>query len=413
MFKTNRRSKFVSIISVLVILAVCLGAALPVAGAQTTPTQSLSSSGKNMITKTIPISFEMEAGAAWYDQFEPNQTPPPKLVRTVHSGEGSIQPFGPARYWAGIGYSIADNYPQPSYMNDAWKSQITSTGLFCIYRLDDGRGEFYAYDGIVKGLQSVANDDGKMDYLINVIVGGTGIFEGATGVLLGATPGRGPITPEGELGAGLPTNILKIMSGYVNINIKKSKVNTDQYPALDLKNPQVNPDALTQLADGKLIPINMEMEAGAAQYNEWTSGTTTDSGIGWVEPFGRADFWAVTGSTEATSYTPAYMNSDFVKTYNTGDSTASAFCIYKVRNSDNTADTGYIYAYEGVVGNLAQFGRNDGGMDYVVDWIVGGTGAFEGATGVMLGDTIGRGYDAATGLPVSLLKCMSGYVLVK
>ena len=55
-----------------------------------------------------------------------------------------------------------------------------------------------------------------MDYLINVIVGGTGAFEGATGVLLGVTPGRGPNQDTGY-GVALPDSILKLMRGYVLI----------------------------------------------------------------------------------------------------------------------------------------------------------------------------------------------------
>jgi hypothetical protein len=64
-------------------------------------------------------------------------------------------------------------------------------------------------------IQPVVNDDGKMDYLMNIIVGGTGAFEGATGMLLGITPGRGTLDPVD--GIWLPDSILKLMKGYVLI----------------------------------------------------------------------------------------------------------------------------------------------------------------------------------------------------
>lgn len=39
----------------------------------------------------------------------------------------------------------------------------------------------------------------------------------------------------------------------------------------------------------KTIRIKMQMEAGAAQYKEWPGGKRTiHSGIGWIQPFGRA-----------------------------------------------------------------------------------------------------------------------------
>lgn len=156
----------------------------------------------------IPITMEMEAGAAQYEEW-------PGGGKTIHAGIGWLLPFGRSEYVAGMGYPEAEEYPMPSYMNDEWMSTY-NTRLFCIYHLADG--DIYAYDGITGNYKPELEngDDGKMDYLINVIVGGTGAYEGATGMLLGRTPGRGASTQVSE-GVSLPVSILKIMEGYIKI----------------------------------------------------------------------------------------------------------------------------------------------------------------------------------------------------
>ena len=78
-----------------------------------------------------------------------------------------------------------------------------------------GEYDIYVLDLSTGNIQPVVNDDGKMDYLMNIIVGGTGAFEGATGMLLGITPGRGTEDPVD--GISLPDSILKLMKGYVLI----------------------------------------------------------------------------------------------------------------------------------------------------------------------------------------------------
>ena len=160
--------------------------------------------------KTTPIRMEMEAGAAQYKQWPGGQ-------KTIHAGIGWIHPFGRGEYVAGMGYPEAEKFPKPSYFNEEWMKTYGTT-LFCIYMLKDGN--IYAYDGVVGNLEPVSGDDGKMDYLINVIVGGTGAYEGATGMLVGRTPGKGKSTEVTE-GITLPVSILKLMEGYIKIPVKK------------------------------------------------------------------------------------------------------------------------------------------------------------------------------------------------
>jgi|WetSurMetagenome_2_1015567.scaffolds.fasta_scaffold231596_2 hypothetical protein len=162
--------------------------------------------------KIIPITMEMEAGAAQYKQWPGGQ-------KTVHAGIGWIEPFGRSEYVAGRGYPEQTEFPKPGYFNEEFKSLYDdSPDLFCIYMLKDGN--IYAYDGVIGTLEPDSGDDGKLDYLINIIVGGTGAYEGATGMLLGKTPGRGKSTEVGD-GVKLPVSILKLMSGYIRIPIKK------------------------------------------------------------------------------------------------------------------------------------------------------------------------------------------------
>jgi hypothetical protein len=166
-------------------------------------------SADNTIYKTIRITMEMEAGVAQYKAW-------PGEGKTIHAGIGWIEPFGRSEYVAGMGYAEAKKFPEPSYFNEEWM-KVYGTRLFCIYMLKDGN--IYAYDGITGNLEK-ETDDGKMDYLINVIVGGTGAYEGATGMLLGRTPGRGKNTEAAE-GVSLPVSILKLMEGYIKIPVKK------------------------------------------------------------------------------------------------------------------------------------------------------------------------------------------------
>lgn len=162
--------------------------------------------------KIIPITMEMEAGVAQYKQW-------PGGEKTIHAGIGWIEPFGRSEYVAGRGYPEQTKFPKPGYFNEEFNSLYdNSPDLFCIYMFKDGN--IYAYDGVVGTLEPANDDDGKVDYLINIIVGGTGAYEGATGMLLGKTPGRGKSTEVGD-GVKLPVSILKLMSGYIKIPVKK------------------------------------------------------------------------------------------------------------------------------------------------------------------------------------------------
>ena len=171
----------------------------------------MTENNEEITCRTVPITMEMEAGADKYKEW-------PGGDKTRHTGIGWLHPFGRASYVAGTGYPEEADYPPPDYFTDTWL-KLYNTKLFCIYMLKDGN--IYAYDGIVGNLDPLDPDadDGKMDYIVNVIVGGTGAYEGASGILLGRTPGRGKGQEVAE-DYKLPVSILKLMEGFINIPVK-------------------------------------------------------------------------------------------------------------------------------------------------------------------------------------------------
>lgn len=153
---------------------------------------------------------------------------------TIHSGIGWFHPFGPSEY-----YGMAcppDNmceeakaFPLEKHFTDFWMENF-QTDLFCIYRLPDG--DIYAWDGIfaVRGKDPnkciVYNSEHtRQDILVNVIVGGTGRYEGATGVMVGTAEGGGEAKICGTMADGnplvLPETIMKDLEGCMRIHEKK------------------------------------------------------------------------------------------------------------------------------------------------------------------------------------------------
>ncbi len=399
--KVNRFLRSVSVLSLFVLIIVVLFTVSQVI-AKDTPNPN--SKNPNVTYQTIPISMQMEAGV-------PYHLTGPSPGYTVHSGSGWILPLGRATYVGGVGYLVADNYKpsfmwtDPATMNPAWKA-LFGTSLFCIYSLPDG--DIYAWDGVMGNVQPVVGDDGKMDYLVNVIVGGTGRYKNATGMLLGRTPGRGD-----DPDSSLPLSLIKIMEGYINIQVKESKYKT-ALPSIGTQNPQKWPDAEEDFAGNVLIPINIEMEAGNKVWKPWTSGTTMIAGMGWVEPFGRAEYYYQFPPDPFDEDTDA-LKPDFIDDSSWGDFFhAKNLCIYEL-------DGGSIYSYGGIAGNLVPDSA-DGKIDFIIEVIVGGDGDYAGATGMMLGYTSSRGAASIPSdgsksgpvpLPNSLIKIMEGYVVKK
>ncbi len=150
---------------------------------------------------------------------------------TIHSGIGWFHPFGPSEYY-GMACppdnmcEEAKNFPLDKFFTDDWMENF-ETDLFCIYRLPDG--DIYAWDGMlaVRGLDPskcvVYNSEyTRQDVLVNVIVGGTGRYEGARGLMIGTAEGGGDTKVVGKMPDGsdleLPETIMKDLDGYIRIH---------------------------------------------------------------------------------------------------------------------------------------------------------------------------------------------------
>jgi hypothetical protein len=388
----NRRIKVTCAIAIALILILSLA----IASSALAETKHKSKSDK-LVYQTIPISMMMEAGYSYAQDWwalDPND--PDDAI--LHSGEGWLTPFGRGEYVAVRNWDAAAQY-RPAFMTyQSWKDLFGSMGLFCVYRLPDG--DIYAFDGVMGNIEPLANDDGKSDYVLNVIVGGTGRYANATGMLLGRTPGRGAAQGPN------PQILMKLMEGYINIQVKESKYST-ALPSIGFKNPQLWPEAWSALGANYLVPMNMEMEAGVQFYEPSPDfdGLTLHSGIGWLEPFGRSRYWAGF-YPYADQYRPDFMDDPSWTAMFGG---TDLFCIYRTSEGD-------IYAWDGIMGNIQPVVNDDGKIDYLLNVIVGGTGAFENAGGILLGITPGRGPVQPTAIPSpfkwpdSILKLMEGYV---
>ena len=162
-------------------------------------------------SNTIPISMHFQAGSGEWVAW-------PSGGMTIHSGVGYIEPFGAASYSCGINYPEAADFPKPDYMNDP--SWPYSTHLFCVYTMDDGSGSIITYDGVMGNLKPsgfTGIEGNKMDELLNVVVGGTGAYEGALGMWVGHTEGYGEMSPVGPGSMTLPESLFKIMDGYIKL----------------------------------------------------------------------------------------------------------------------------------------------------------------------------------------------------
>ena len=159
--------------------------------------------------RTVPITLSMEAGSG---QFHAR----PEGGEVHHAGIGYLDPYGPAFYTCGLNYPEAKRFPMPDYFTQSFHQAYETDGfIFCIYTVKDG--SIYAYDSVAGRV--FTSSEGRKDEVVNVVVGGTGAFEGATGLWVGLTQGQGKVS-EVTPGRKLPESILKLMNGYVRLPVK-------------------------------------------------------------------------------------------------------------------------------------------------------------------------------------------------
>ncbi len=167
----------------------------------------------------------------------------------------------------------------------------------------------------------------------------------------------------------------------------------------------------------KVYEIRAAYEAGAAQFQQWSSGETVHRGIGWLHPFGPSSYVAGNGFTEEKDFDPDQLFSPYWdQCYGT-----RLFCIYHLKDGD-------IYAYDGMFAvrdetdATREYGRDEDHLkpttprrDVLVNVIVGGTGRYRGAAGLMMGTAEGAGAQRdieGNRMPDVIMKMMSGYIKI-
>lgn len=360
----------------------------------------------------IPVKMYMQAGHEQWEAWETGKF-------TVHAGEGYIDPFGVGTYTMGIGYpEQTEEFQAGVWMTDWWKSAFCG-GSFCMYQMQDG--DIYCLDGVYGNITPnymTAEDGqeynyGREDSLINFIVGGTGAYEGATGIMIGHTPSCGSQANPGPM--VLPQALFKFMEGYIKIPDDPSTVNYVE----DVEDVSTAP--LVEFKDdATTIEVNMTMKAGSSEYKDHTSGMAIHSGIGYMYPFGYGGDSSYTAGInydeeKAWGSPSDYFKQNFIDEYN-----ATLFCVY------TTEGLGDLIVYDGLWGSMLAEDPETAGdpgtqaqrQDALVNVVIGGTGDFEGCTGILIGKTMGAGEYSTVGanwnpnytLPSTLLKVMTGYV---
>ncbi len=182
------------------------------------PTEELTEKEKGTV---YAVRMNYHAGYNVYKEW-------PNGGMTIHAGIGWFHPFGPSEYYGmanipGNFCEEAKQFPLEQYFTEDWMKNF-ETDLFCIYRMPDG--DIYAWDGMfaVRGIDPnkciVYNSEyTRQDVLVNVIVGGTGRYEGVRGLLIGTAEGGGKTQVCGKMPDGsdleLPETIMKDLSGYI------------------------------------------------------------------------------------------------------------------------------------------------------------------------------------------------------
>lgn len=188
--------------------------------------------------KIYDVNFAYQAGYAVHTNW--------KSGYTSHYGIGWFSPFGLSDYCYVAQSEEEKDFPWEKFMNQTWLDKFNTRG-FCIHRTE--HGDLYAFDGVFmkragpETEKEGQNDDCRRDMLVNVFVGGTGMFQGAFGILWGTTEGsgeigeavgasKGPMPPEmaGKLppellakwdkGESIPSSLLKIFRGFIKIPVR-------------------------------------------------------------------------------------------------------------------------------------------------------------------------------------------------
>lgn len=332
----------------------------------------------------IPITMTMQAGYQEYQEYDSG-------VMTIHAGIGYIDPLGEGYYYAGVGYDEIAGNEEDIYVSD-WMDANFGCSLFCIYSLPEG--DIYAWDGIyganakdlsnyMSGEDAYTAEDvnGTMptrgDTLINIIVGGTGKYQGATGVLIGSTSGGGVYDTVDDM--TLPQTLFKLMEGYIKIpkHADSTSTHTVTQPfSEDRAELQVT---ATNYA---MVDVELRLQSGALEADNEDIG----AGVGTMLPFNAKAMTAESGNDlEAAANYPTenYFNKNWLEAYG-----APTFVTYHLNDGTVAGDLyGWQFEY-GVITDSSDPLSSTGTQSAVFTLIVDGTDDFAGVTGILSGHTV-------------------------
>lgn len=231
--------------------------------------------------------------------------------------------MGEGYYYAGMGFDEITGNEEAIYVSD-WMDANFGCSLFCVYSLPDG--DIYAWDGIYgANAKDMANymsgDDGytsdevdgstptRSDALINIVVGGTGAYAGATGVLIGTTSGGGIYgTTDGMT---LPQTLFKLMEGY--IKVPTSSESTSTHTVTQELSEDTSELEVTS-TDYAMVDVELRLQSGSLE----TENNGAGSGVGTFLPFNANALTTDSGNDiEAAANYPVetYFNDNWLDAY--------------------------------------------------------------------------------------------------
>ena len=358
------------------------------------------------------VRMTMQAGYQEYKTYEPGMV-------TIHAGIGYMDPFGEGFYVAGIMYPESFVAPEATYVSD-WMDANYGCSLFCIYHTNVG--DIYAWDGIYgansKDMSNyMSGDDGytsdevdgtvpkRGDALVNIVTGGTGMFKGAYGVLIGCTSGGGFYGTQG--GMTLPQTLFKFMEGY--IVVPDECETTALYPVTQELSEE-HSELEVRGTEYAMVPVTLRMQAGSLEEDQ-----KPGSGIGTMPPFFEG------GLTVDYEDCPAaadydvhnYVNDNWLAAYGEPE-----FMTFHINDGVVAGDVyAYKFSYGTILDSTSELAQT-GSEEAVFILMIDGTDDFAGITGMLGGydvtvDPEGWGIaEYANDLPLSHQTWAEGYMKV-
>ena len=343
-------------------------------------------------------------------------------VMTIHAGIGYMDPFGEGYYYAGIMYPESFTAPEATYVSD-WMDANYGCSLFCIYHTEVG--DIYAWDGIyganARDLSNFMTEGGEPYYteeevngsmpirgdaLINIVTGGTGMFKGAYGILIGCTSGGGVYDTQN--GMTLPQTLFKYMDGYVVVPddcetttlVEVTQELSEDTSALEVCNDNY-----------AMVPMTLRMQAGALEEEN-----EANSGIGTLLPYNGLALSVSYNGEEAANYNVSdYVNDNFLAVFGEPE-----FMTFHINDGVVAGDVyAYKFTYATILDTSSVLSLT-GTQSAIYILMVDGTGDFEGVTGMLGGYDVTSDYEGwglegvefMNDLPLSHQTWAEGYMKV-